>query len=97
MSESEIARIFEKLDFMAQGMARMEERQLSYGSLLSEVRSEVRQICIHGCEQGERHEREITALKGRPEKALATAATVAGLISAIFGLLIWFVNAASIP
>ena len=85
-------RIFEKLDEISDRTARTETRLQLHGEKLDAVADKVDSLMFAGCALGKQHSTDITELKQRPEKMLAGAATIAGIVSAIGVFFGWLVN-----
>ncbi len=93
MSDSDARQIFDLLRDQGESLARIQAIIEYHGEQLTALATDVSGMARQGCAMGQRHEVAIKALEDRPNRMLGTAATVAGLISALAAGLAWFVNA----
>lgn len=92
-------KIFDKLDGLADRMARIETKHDAAAGEISGIRSDLKNLTANGCAKG--RERDLTALQltdrvvkleGRPERMLAIIAATIAVFSAASSMIVWMLT-----
>lgn len=83
-------KIFDKLDDIADRLARFETKHDLLSVSVVSISSDVKTLSTDGCAKGREHTRRLDVLEGRPERTLSVIAVVVSILSGVAVVVAWF-------
>jgi hypothetical protein len=79
MSESDVQRIFERLDGINQRLATIEANQKTAATANAQTADKLDALRVGGCVMGREHDRRLDNLESRPERLVAVIASLVAI------------------